>query len=356
MAKWGEGDPRWIVEERADGTNAGNWHWTEKNATEWSKQRLTALLTNLRVEDVGVGHAVVTEVTSITGEASANNRKCKLIFFYELVIKLKWTGETATGAAVNGTIEIPNLSEENSIDEVEVDVALTSTETPENRKVKDLLRKRGATEVRQQLKKWLTELKEEYSKDIIKPMGEKIPQAIASSSVPLPVSAAVGAATSKTPAAGASSAVPAHSSAGSGHVRFKTLDLTDTFSCTPQDLFGALVDETKVRAYTQSDCKIDPKVGGKFSTFSGNVQGVFKELVPYERIVQAWRFKHWPENHYSEVRIEITNLGDHCRLTLHQSEIPEADYERTRAGWRELQWDRMKAILGFGSGLGSFNF
>ena len=28
MAKWGEGDPRWIVEEREDGTNADNWHWS----------------------------------------------------------------------------------------------------------------------------------------------------------------------------------------------------------------------------------------------------------------------------------------------------------------------------------------
>ena len=27
MAKAGEGDPRWIVEERSDGTNVNNWHW-----------------------------------------------------------------------------------------------------------------------------------------------------------------------------------------------------------------------------------------------------------------------------------------------------------------------------------------
>ena len=27
MAKWGQGDPRWIVEERADATNVNNWHW-----------------------------------------------------------------------------------------------------------------------------------------------------------------------------------------------------------------------------------------------------------------------------------------------------------------------------------------
>ena len=27
MAKWGQGDPRWIVEERPDATNVNNWHW-----------------------------------------------------------------------------------------------------------------------------------------------------------------------------------------------------------------------------------------------------------------------------------------------------------------------------------------
>ena len=40
MAKWGEGDPRWIVEERPDGTNVNNWHWAEKNADSWSKQKI----------------------------------------------------------------------------------------------------------------------------------------------------------------------------------------------------------------------------------------------------------------------------------------------------------------------------
>ena len=31
MAKWGEGDPRWIVEERPDATNVNNWHWYVSN-------------------------------------------------------------------------------------------------------------------------------------------------------------------------------------------------------------------------------------------------------------------------------------------------------------------------------------
>lgn len=49
MAKWGEGDPRWIVEERPDATNVNNWHWTEKNATHWSKDKFNQLFTNVNI-------------------------------------------------------------------------------------------------------------------------------------------------------------------------------------------------------------------------------------------------------------------------------------------------------------------
>ena len=50
-----------------------------------------------------------------------------------------------------------------------------------------------------------------------------------------------------------------------------------------------------VRSYTRSDAKIDAKVGGAFSIFGGNVTGVIKDLVPHQRIVQAWRFSSWDE-------------------------------------------------------------
>ena len=49
MAKWGEGDPRWIVEERPDATNVNNWHWTEKNADQWSKAKIKVII-NLKLK------------------------------------------------------------------------------------------------------------------------------------------------------------------------------------------------------------------------------------------------------------------------------------------------------------------
>lgn len=71
-AKWEERDTRWIVEERADGANVNAWHWQETSRLAWSRQRLADLLTGLAAElDPSLGHARVTGVKDLTGEARA---------------------------------------------------------------------------------------------------------------------------------------------------------------------------------------------------------------------------------------------------------------------------------------------
>lgn len=126
MAKWGEGDPRWIVEERPDATNVNNWHWTERNASPWSQERIKELFKDVKVPS-DEADILITEVDKCEGEASANNRKGKLIFFYEWNLVLKWSGELTEGGKYNGKITIPNLSEENDISEL--DVSITSITT-----------------------------------------------------------------------------------------------------------------------------------------------------------------------------------------------------------------------------------
>lgn len=121
MAKWGEGDPRWIVEERPDATNVNNWHWTEKNASPWSQDKIKDLFHNFVVKS-DLANIKITEVEKCEGEASASNRKGKLIFFYEWDITLKWTGELNSGSGTehSGKIKVPNLSEENDVSELDV--------------------------------------------------------------------------------------------------------------------------------------------------------------------------------------------------------------------------------------------
>ena len=44
------------------------------------------------IEVPSVGNVILEEVEKIEGEARANNRKGKLIFFYEWEIAVKWKG------------------------------------------------------------------------------------------------------------------------------------------------------------------------------------------------------------------------------------------------------------------------
>ena len=58
-----------------------------------------------------------------------SNRKGKIIFFYEWEIKLKWKSVPADSEhSIKGTVEIPNLSEENDIMN-DVDVSRTPAHT-----------------------------------------------------------------------------------------------------------------------------------------------------------------------------------------------------------------------------------
>ncbi|XP_046746500.1 activator of 90 kDa heat shock protein ATPase homolog 1-like [Diprion similis] len=158
MAKWGEGDPRWIVEERPDATNVNNWHWTEKNACQWSQDKLKELFVNLVIQGDNV-KCKVTEFEKCEGEAVANNRKGKLIFFYEWNLVLKWVLEDSGEEAIAGKINIPNLSEENDVSEVDIEITLKDS-TDKGEAVKHFLHTKGKDTIREKLVQYVSSLKE----------------------------------------------------------------------------------------------------------------------------------------------------------------------------------------------------
>lgn len=65
---------------------------TERDVSCWSSERLRQLLLGVRVEGPeGICH--LTDVSKLDGEASINNRKGKLIFFYEWQLRASWLGQ-----------------------------------------------------------------------------------------------------------------------------------------------------------------------------------------------------------------------------------------------------------------------
>ncbi|XP_035534291.1 activator of 90 kDa heat shock protein ATPase homolog 1-like [Morone saxatilis] len=175
MAKWGEGDPRWIVEERADATNVNNWHWTERDVSGWSSERLRQLLLAVQVKGPE-GVCQLTDVSKLDGEASINNRKGKLIFFYEWQLRANWLGTSSSGLKYRGTVDVSNLSDENDTDDLDISVSLCKDQpsTP----LLDLMRRSGVQEVRRALGDYICQLKSEFSQGMILPTtdGPKPPQ------------------------------------------------------------------------------------------------------------------------------------------------------------------------------------
>lgn len=93
---------------------------TEKNACQWSKDKLNALLVGMILENKETKCEII-KIETCEGEAVANNRKGKLIFFYEWDLTLNWKGHlSGADKEIEGTINIPNLSEENGVSEIEV--------------------------------------------------------------------------------------------------------------------------------------------------------------------------------------------------------------------------------------------
>ncbi|KAL0026740.1 hypothetical protein WJX79_009308 [Trebouxia sp. C0005] len=86
MAKWEDKDPKWIVQDRQDGSNVNGWHWEEKNQLGWSKQKLEELLVGLLVDMSAVqGNAKVTALKDLKGEALLTTRKGRKRFaMYDL--------------------------------------------------------------------------------------------------------------------------------------------------------------------------------------------------------------------------------------------------------------------------------
>ncbi|XP_051167111.1 activator of 90 kDa heat shock protein ATPase homolog 1 [Leptopilina boulardi] len=332
MAKWGEGDPRWIVEERPDATNVNNWHWTEKNACAWSQDKIKELFTNLTIEGDDI-KCIINSVDKCEGEAIANNRKGKLIFFYEWNIVLKWK-LLENEKKIEGKINIPNLSEENDISEVDIEITLKDS-TDEGEKVKHFLHTKGKDIIRENLSKYVSSLKEEFSKGMILPKKSEIKESISNITSGFNVKMQMN------------SAIVSNNKGNGCKINTTTIKQQQKFQCRAQDFYNAFTVPEMVQAFTKGPVKLDPKKEGKFELFGGNIHGEFIELSP-AKIVQKWRCKQWPNDHFSEVTLNISEKNDHTEVNLTQRGVPTSEEDSTKENWERYYWNSIKQTFGFG--------
>ncbi|XP_064623196.1 activator of 90 kDa heat shock protein ATPase homolog 1-like [Lineus longissimus] len=349
MAKWGEGDPRWIVEERPDAANPNNWHWTEKNASPWSRERIKDLLDGLKVE-TEEGCCQISEVSKIEGEACANNRKGKLIFFYEWEVTAEWSGflNSDPKTKYKGKLEVPNLSDENDASELDVSVTVTSTKDDAH-KVKEIMWLKGSELVKEQLGKYIKDLKTEFSQGMILPTKNQGNDNAANDNTVKPVETQNKTVKKEVKKTINQPILKAVQAAGLGvKIPTKILTMTEQFQCSPADLYRALTVQDMVQAFTREALSVfEVKKGGRFVLFNGNVSGEFTDLVPGEKISMRWRRNDWPKDHYSDVKMEISLKLNQTELKLTQTGVPASHFDSTKDGWSQYYWFGIKHTFGY---------
>ena len=116
-------------------------------------------------------------------------------------------------------------------------------------------------------------------------------------------------------------------------------------SASPQKLYEALLDSKQFTEFSGRPAEINREVGGAFSLFKGHIIGRNVELVPDERIVQAWRVVTWPEGAYSIVRFELKPQGSGTHLVFDHIGFPEGLRDHLAEGWEENYWSLLKKYL-----------
>ncbi|THD79481.1 MAG: hypothetical protein E7812_10370 [Phenylobacterium sp.] len=128
--------------------------------------------------------------------------------------------------------------------------------------------------------------------------------------------------------------------------RKTSLHQETVFAASPQRLYAILLDGKSFAAFTGAPAQIDPRAGGAFSLFGGQVVGRNIDLVPGRRIVQAWRaIGDWGPGVYSLVRFRFEPRGPATAILLDHSGFQPGDFGHLNAGWTTHYWAPLKAYL-----------
>jgi activator of HSP90 ATPase len=91
--------------------------------------------------------------------------------------------------------------------------------------------------------------------------------------------------------------------------------------------------------------EISREVGGAFTLFGGYVTGRHVELMPGQRIVQAWRAGRWDPGVYSIAKFELVEQGSGTKIVFDHAGFPKGDAEHLASGWKAHYWEPIEKLL-----------
>jgi activator of HSP90 ATPase len=119
--------------------------------------------------------------------------------------------------------------------------------------------------------------------------------------------------------------------------------LTDAKQFDKVIRMSAAVKTSAVKAPNPPEISREP--GGAFALFGGYIFGRQLELVPNERIVEAWRVGSWEPGIYSIARFELVEQGSGTKIVFDHTGFPKGKAEHLAEGWKINYWEPMEKFL-----------
>jgi uncharacterized protein YndB with AHSA1/START domain len=105
-------------------------------------------------------------------------------------------------------------------------------------------------------------------------------------------------------------------------------------------VYAALTEAEQFRKISNGlDTQISKEPGGAFSLFGKAIAGRHIELIPGQRIVQAWRSNGWQEGHFSIARFELKDEAGQTRIVFDHTGFPKGQAEHLAGGWKQHYWE-----------------
>jgi activator of HSP90 ATPase len=138
----------------------------------------------------------------------------------------------------------------------------------------------------------------------------------------------------------------------------ESIHMEPVFTASRKRLYDTLTDAkqfnevVKLGLATKSGMIKDPtpgtisrEVGGTFALFGGFIVGRHLELVPNERIVQAWRVSYWDPGAFSIVKFVFADEGSGSKIVFDHGGFPKGDAGNLVVGWKGNYWEPLAKFL-----------
>ncbi len=126
----------------------------------------------------------------------------------------------------------------------------------------------------------------------------------------------------------------------------KTIQQSVEIAASPGQLYSTYLDSRKHGAVFGGKASINPKVGGRFSAFSGGLSGKILHLVRNEAIIQTWRSSGWSKTIPDSVLIlTFSKTAKGAQVSMVHANVPDKDVAGVRKGWNDFYWKPWQASV-----------